>query len=79
MARTRRQSKRNTGGAQRYLVLGKEVAKGVGREAGGMGVDILKEGVNLTVDFLAGLATLGAAESVSPTVGKARRQRRHRR
>ena len=79
MARARRQSKRNTGGAQRYLALGKEVAKGVGREIGSMGVDILKEGVHLIVDLLAGLVTLGAAGSVSPTIGKARRDRRRRR
>ena len=62
--------------AQEVGCLGKEVSRGVAVEAGHMGLEILKEGVDLTIDTLASLVTLGAADPPSPLTRRGRSPRR---
>ena len=62
---------------QEFNALGKEVARGVTREARNLGKGILKEGTDLAVDILVSMATLGLAGQ--PTVIAKRNDRRRRR
>ena len=65
--------------AQEFSALGREVARGVTREARSVGKGILKEGTDLAVDFLVSVVTLGLAEQPSVITGRNGRHRRQRR
>jgi hypothetical protein len=63
--------------SQEFGALGTEVVRGVANEARKVGKGILKEGVDLALDFLVSAATLGLAEQ--PSVVTKRRSRWRRR
>ena len=62
--------------AQEFGALGREVARGVGREMGNVGKGVLRESANLAVDFVTAAVTLGLAEPSPPFIGRQRRRRR---
>lgn len=61
---------------QQFSALGKEVARGVTRESGTIARDILKAGTGLTLDVLAGVATLGLTEQPMSKGSRSRRRPR---
>ena len=62
--------------AQEFGALGREVARGVGREFGNIGKGVLKESANLAVDFVTAAVTLGLAQPSSPYSKRNGRRRR---
>ena len=63
---------------QEFSALGKEVGRGVTRETAGIAKDFLKVGTGLTIDLLAGIATLGLTEQPSSITSRHRKRRRRR-
>ncbi len=58
--------------------LGLYVGKGVAREFGSLGKDITTEGLNLSMDCLAAVLTLGLSVPSSDRTGRKKRRRRRR-